>query len=143
MPRNTRKPAETPDTEQATETPAQTEQATETPDTEQATETPAQTEQATETPAQTEQATETPATKPALRDWVRLIGSVLADWIGFSVRRPRKGLPAVALGFGLGLLSCAGLLALFPPLNLNAFLWGGIVAPFGFLCIVWALWPQE
>jgi hypothetical protein len=114
MPRNTHKPAETPDTEHATET-----------------------------PAATEQATETPAAKPTLRDWVGLIGRVLADWIGFSVRRPRKGLPAVALGFGLGLLACVGLLLLYPPLNLNVYLWAGIVLPVGGVCIAWALWPQD
>jgi hypothetical protein len=68
-----------------------------------------------------------------------MLGRVLLDWIGISLRRPRKGLPAVALGFGLGLIVGGGTYLLFPA-NILVF---ATMLPAGGVSIAWALWPQD
>lgn len=90
-------------------------------------------EQASQAPVEapvldTEQATETPAHIPLWQ-----------DLLYHTPRRPRKGLPAVALGFGLGLIVMGGLWLLYPA---NWLVWA-IMVPCGGTCIVWAVFPQD
>jgi hypothetical protein len=72
-----------------------------------------------------------------LGDAGRMLGRVLLDWLGISLRRPRKGLPALALGFGSGLIVMAGLLLS----RLNLFV-PVVMAVYGGGSIAWAMWPQ-
>lgn len=123
MPHNTRKPAETPATERASESPVETP--------------PLESEQASQAPVEapvldTEQATETPAV-------VETHIPLWQDLLDHAPRRPRKGLPAVALGFGLGLIVMGGLWLLYPA---NVLVWA-IMVPGGGVCIVWAVFPQD